>query len=81
MEDKMGRVCSTHGAKRNAYKVSMGKPEGKILLGRHTCRYKDNIEMDLEGIRMEWYGADSSGLGRGPVEGSYEHVNEHSRSI
>jgi hypothetical protein len=23
----MGRVCSTHGVMRNAYKVSVGKPE------------------------------------------------------
>jgi hypothetical protein len=32
MEDEMGRACSTHGAKRNAYKILIGKPEGKIPL-------------------------------------------------
>jgi hypothetical protein len=27
--DEMGGVCSTHGEMRNAYKVLVGKPEGK----------------------------------------------------
>jgi hypothetical protein len=30
----MGRACSTRGAKRNAYRILAGKPEGKKLLGR-----------------------------------------------
>jgi hypothetical protein len=25
----MGRTCSTNGAKRNAYRILVGKPEGK----------------------------------------------------
>jgi hypothetical protein len=29
----MGRACSTHGEKRNGYKIFKGKPEGKRLLG------------------------------------------------
>jgi hypothetical protein len=29
----MGRACSTHGEKRNAYRISVGKPKGEILLG------------------------------------------------
>jgi hypothetical protein len=32
---------------RNSYKISFGKPEGKRPLGRHRCRWEDNIEMDL----------------------------------
>ena len=32
---------------RNAYRVSVGKPEGKRPLGRPRCRWEDNIEMDL----------------------------------
>jgi hypothetical protein len=28
-EDEMGRGCSTNGEKRNAYRISVGKPEGK----------------------------------------------------
>jgi hypothetical protein len=32
MENEMGRACSTNGAKRNAYRLLVGKPEGKSPL-------------------------------------------------
>jgi hypothetical protein len=35
------------GAKRNAYRILVGKPEGKRPLGRPRCRWVDNIKMDL----------------------------------
>jgi hypothetical protein len=35
------------GEKRNAYKVLMGKPEGKTTLGRPMRRWEDGIRMDL----------------------------------
>jgi hypothetical protein len=47
----MGGACSTHGKKRNAYRIFMGRPEGKRPLGRHRRRW-DNIKMDLREI--EW---------------------------
>jgi hypothetical protein len=28
----------------------VGKPEGKMLLGRPRCRWEDNIKMDLREI-------------------------------
>jgi hypothetical protein len=31
--------------------------------------------MDLKGNRMRWYGLDSSGAGKGGVEGTFEHGN------
>jgi hypothetical protein len=34
----MGRACSTNGAKRIAYRILVGKPEGKRPLGRPRCR-------------------------------------------
>jgi hypothetical protein len=35
------------GDKRNAYRLLVGKPEGKRLLGRPRRRWVDNIRMDL----------------------------------
>ena len=36
------------GEKRNAYSVLMWKHEGKRPLGRHRCRWEDNVKMDLQ---------------------------------
>jgi hypothetical protein len=38
------------GAKRNAYSILVGKPEGKRLLGRPRRRWVDNIKMNLRGM-------------------------------
>jgi hypothetical protein len=35
------------GQKRNAYRLLVGKPEGKRSLGRPRCRWMDNIRMDV----------------------------------
>jgi hypothetical protein len=35
---------------RDAYRILVGKPEGKRPLGRRRCRWVDNIEMDLSDI-------------------------------
>jgi hypothetical protein len=35
------------GAKRNMYRILVGKPEGKRPLGRPKRRWMDNIKMDL----------------------------------
>jgi hypothetical protein len=44
------------GDKRNAYRISVGRPEGKRPLGRPRRRCVDNIKMDLREI--EWDGMD-----------------------
>jgi hypothetical protein len=44
------------GEKRNAYRILVGKPEGKRPLGRPRLRWVDNIKMDLREI--EWDGLD-----------------------
>jgi hypothetical protein len=31
--------------KRNTYRVLVGKPEGKKLLGRSRCKWYDNVKM------------------------------------
>jgi hypothetical protein len=38
------------GAKRNAYRILVGKPEGKRPLGRSRRRWVDNIKIDLREI-------------------------------
>jgi hypothetical protein len=38
------------GEKRNAYRIVVGKPEGKRPLGRPRRRWVDNIIMDLRKI-------------------------------
>jgi hypothetical protein len=45
------------GAKRKAYRILAGKPEGKRLLRRPRRTWGDNIKMDLREIRlggMDW---------------------------
>jgi hypothetical protein len=43
----MGGPCSTNGEKRNAYRLLVGKPDGKRPLGRPRRRRVDHIRMDL----------------------------------
>jgi hypothetical protein len=38
------------GPKRNAYRILVGKPDGKRPLGRPRRRWDDNIRMDLREI-------------------------------
>jgi hypothetical protein len=52
---KLRRVrCAGHvarmGEKRNAYRILVGKPEGKRPLGRLKCRWENEIKMDLREI-------------------------------
>jgi hypothetical protein len=41
-----GRVACME-KKRDAYRILVGKLEGKRPLGRQMCRWVDNIKMDL----------------------------------
>jgi hypothetical protein len=34
----------------NAYKILIGKPEGKRPLGRPRCRWEDDIKIDIREI-------------------------------
>ena len=45
------------GVWRDVYRVLVGKPEGKIPLGRPGRRWEDNINMDLQevgGVCGDW---------------------------
>jgi hypothetical protein len=46
----MGRACSTHGEKRNAYRLLVERPEEKRPLGRPKQRWEDNTKMDRREI-------------------------------
>jgi hypothetical protein len=42
------------GAKRNTYRILVGKREGNIQLGRPRRRWVDNIKMELREGGMDW---------------------------
>jgi hypothetical protein len=52
----MDRTCSTNGEKKNAYRILVGKPEGKRQLGRPRLGWVDNIKIGLREIG--WGGMD-----------------------
>jgi hypothetical protein len=48
------------GEKRNAYRLLVGKPEGKTPFGGPRRKWVDNIKMDL--LEIGWGGVDWIGL-------------------
>jgi hypothetical protein len=68
-------------AKRNAYRLLVGKPKGKNPLGRPRCRWVDNIRMDLG--EVGWGDVDWLGLAqdRYRLESSCEFGTEPTGSV
>jgi hypothetical protein len=64
------------GENRNAYRILVGKPEGKKPLGRPRRTWVDYIKMDLR--ELGWDGMDWIGLAQ---DRECEHGNEPSVSI
>jgi hypothetical protein len=62
------------GVPRSTYRILVGKPEGKIPLGRLRCKWVDNIKMDLREIG--WNGMDWIKLAQ-----DREHSDEPSGSL
>ena len=52
------------GEERGAYRVLVGKPEGKRPLGRPRRRWVDNIRMDVRDVGM-WTGLGWPRIGTG----------------
>jgi len=48
----VGGTCGTHGG-RGVYRVLVGRSEGKRPVGRHRCRWEDNINIDLREIGID----------------------------
>jgi hypothetical protein len=48
---------------RSVYRVLVGKPKGKRLLGRTRYRWEDNIKVDLQEVGCEYNGLDLAGSG------------------
>jgi hypothetical protein len=62
----MGGACSTYGGKRGAYRILMGRPEGRPPLGRPRFRWEDNIKMDLQEVGSgAWTGLICLSIGTG----------------
>ena len=52
-------MCLVWADKRGAYRVLVGRPEGRWPLGRPRRRWDDNIKMDMQGMGwgdMDWIG-------------------------
>jgi hypothetical protein len=49
------------GDKRNAYRILVGKPEGKRPLGRPRRRFEDNIKIDWECTGFHWLRIETNG--------------------
>ena len=79
-KNEIGRACSTNGERRGAYRVVVGKPEGRRPLGRRNRRWKNNIKMGLREVRWG-HGLVRSCSGQGKVAGYCERGNEPSGSI
>jgi hypothetical protein len=53
----MGGACSTYGERRGAYRILVGRPEGRRPIERLRRRWEDNINMDLQEVGwgpMDW---------------------------
>jgi hypothetical protein len=50
-KNKLGGACSTYGEGRGAYRILVGRPEGRRSLGKPRRRWEDNIKMDLQEVR------------------------------
>jgi hypothetical protein len=55
-KNEMGGACSAYEGEERRVQGLVGKPEGKITLGRTRRRWGDNIKVDLQevGGGMDW---------------------------
>jgi len=53
MKNEMGRGCGLYREEIYAYRVLVGKPDRKRLLGRPDHRWEDNMKIEIEEMRSE----------------------------
>ena len=76
----MGGHVARMGERNDAYRVLVGKREGKRTLVSCRRRWEDKIKMVLQ--EEVWgHGLDCSGSGQGQVASTCKYGNEHSVSI
>jgi hypothetical protein len=51
---RWARHVSRKGKRKGAYRVLVGKPERKTLLGRPRLRWEDNNKIDLQEVGRGW---------------------------
>jgi hypothetical protein len=49
-KNEMSEECGTYGERRGAYRILVGRPEGRRPLGRPRRRWEGNIKMDLQEV-------------------------------
>ena len=49
-KNEMGWACDSYGGGEGAYRVLVGRPEGRKPLGRPRRRWVDKIRMDLQEV-------------------------------
>ena len=47
---EMGGACGMYGDRSGAYRGLVGRPDGKVTLGRPRRRCEDNIKTDLKDV-------------------------------
>jgi len=47
-KNEMGGACSAYGGKERHIQGLVGKADGKSPLGKPTCKWEDNIKMDVQ---------------------------------
>jgi hypothetical protein len=56
-KDEMGRACRAQGGDKNAYKILVGKPEGKRRLGRRRHLLHLKFMESTVVYRLQFYSA------------------------
>jgi hypothetical protein len=57
-KNEMGGAVVRMGERRGAYRILVGRPEGRRPLGRPRRKWEDNIKMELQEVGWAGHGQD-----------------------